>query len=154
MPDNISDDELLGTYFSPKNLSLADDTGKLNVNNLNEYSLGQAPTGTGIEELIKWGTLFLISHSSSEHKWLWAYLVGKLILEPYGLRAEGKHWWSSSKKFSLSLNYAKENFPQDAPSTDDFFFVRSGRPFLIMNDNIMEKKTSNIGNCSAVGFDS
>lgn len=151
LPDNITDDDLLGAYYPPENLSLTDGTGKLNVNILKEHSLGQAPAGMGIEELAKWGAIFLILNSSSDYKWLWAFLVGKFILEPYGLRAERKNrlrlssWWSSSKYFSLSLNYATSHFPQGAPSTDDFFFVRSGgRPFVIMNNNIMENYGSNI----------
>lgn len=146
LPDKITDDDLLGAYYPPENLSLIDGTGKLNLNNLHQYSLGQAPAGLGIDELVKWGGLFLIENvfEQSNYKWLWAFLVSQFILECYGLRAEGKHSWSSSKYFSLSLNYSTDHFPEGAPSTDDLFFVRSGRPFLIMNNNIMENYDSNV----------
>jgi len=146
LPDNITDDDLLGTYYPPENLSLIDGTGKLNVNNLHKYCLGQAPAGMGIEELVKWGAIFLVDNlfQKSNYKWLWAFLVGKFILEFDGLRAEGKNCWSSSKYFSLSLNYTTRHFPDGAPSTDDLFFVRSGRPFLIMNNNIMKNYDSNV----------
>ncbi|MEK8017568.1 MAG: hypothetical protein VSS75_011920, partial [Candidatus Parabeggiatoa sp.] len=146
LPDHITDDDLLGTYYPPENLSLIDGTAKLNLNNLNPYSLGQAPAGMGIDELVKWGAIFLIDNlfEQSNYKWLWAFLVGKFILEFEGLRAEGEHCWSSSKYFSLSLNYTTGHFPEGAPSTDELFFVRSGRPFLIMNNNIMENYDSNV----------
>ena len=139
LPDKITDDELLGTYYPPKNLSLTDGTGNLNVNNLNKYSLGQAPAGMAIDELVGWGAFFLLTNSSSDYKWFWAYIVGKFVLEPYGLRSEGVESWSSTKYFSLSQSYATNNFPAEAPSIDNFFFLRSGRPFLIINNNIIEK---------------
>jgi hypothetical protein len=38
LPKNISDNELLGTYYPPEYLSLTDDAGRLNLNTLNQYS--------------------------------------------------------------------------------------------------------------------
>ncbi len=139
LPDNISDTELLGTYYPPENLSLTDSAGKLNVNTLSKHSLGRAPAGMGVEELFEAAVLFLLFNSTSDYKWLWAYIVGKFILDPFELRAKGENVWASSKYFSLSQNYATKNFPTQAPLLKDFFFLRKGRPFLIMNNNIMEK---------------
>ncbi|MDY6855867.1 MAG: hypothetical protein SWO11_14395 [Thermodesulfobacteriota bacterium] len=139
LPDNITDDDLLGTYYPPEKLSLTESSGNLNVNNLNKHSLGQAPAAMGVKELTERAAIFLILNSRSNYKWLWADIVGKFILEPYGLRSKGKEPWISSKYFSLSLSYATNNFPHNAPSTDNFFFLRPGRPFVIMNNNIMEK---------------
>lgn len=141
LPDHITDDDLLGAYYTPECLSLATDTGKLNVDSLNKYSLGQAPAGMGVQKLGAWAACFLIVHSSSNYKWFWADIVAHFILEPYGLRSEGKKSWISSKSFSLSREYANRYFPPDAPapSIENYFFLRSGRPFIIMNNNMMEK---------------
>lgn len=144
LPDNITDDDLLGTYYPPENLSLTDGDGKLNVNRLNPYSLGQAPAGMGVMELAAWAACFLILNPVSNHKWFWADIVARFILEPYGLRSEGKDSWISTKFFSQSTEYAIENFPSGAPSTDQFFFIRTGRPFPILNNNIMEKYGSGV----------
>ena len=142
MPENISDAELLGKYFTPENLSLADGSGKLNVNNLDEHSLGKAPTNTTLTNLTLRGALFLTLYKEPDHKWLWASLVGELILQPYDLNAPeflNLQPWRSTKSFSLTPDYAKKNFPDNAPATDEFFYLRSGRPFIVMNDNLMEK---------------
>jgi hypothetical protein len=139
LPHNITDDDFLGAYFPPEKLSLTNATGDFNVNNLKKHSLGKVPEGTGLLELGLHGAAFLYFSNPKDHKWLWAFLVGKFVLGPYGLRSEGDKKWSSSKYFSLSQSYATNNFPQDAPPTDDFFFTHSGRPFVVMNNNIMEK---------------
>ena len=144
LPENITDEELLGTFFPPENLSLSTSSGDFNVNNLDKYSFGQAPKGMALGDLTLWAGIFLLLHDKSEYKWFWAYIVGSFVLEPYGLRAKGDKWWSSTKSFSLSESYAEKNFPKRAPCTSNFFFVRSEeRPFLIMNDNILVEGIGN-----------
>lgn len=139
LPDSISDEELLGIYYAPEKLSLKDGTGILNVNKLGKYNLGVVPVGLKLTDLIESAGLFLTTHPSSDHKWLWADIISKLVLDPFGLRSEGDEPWSSSKNFSLSKEYIGKYFPQESPSTNDFYFLRAGRPFIIMNNNIMEK---------------
>ncbi|NOQ27125.1 MAG: hypothetical protein GQ564_17330 [Bacteroidales bacterium] len=139
LPDSISDEELLGIYYTPEKLSLKDGTGNLNVNTLGKYNLGVVPVGLKLTDLIESAGIFLVTHPSSEHKWLWADLISKLVLDPFGLRSKGDEPWSSSKSFSLSKEYIGKHFPQESPSIDDFYFLRAGRPFIIMNNNIMEK---------------
>ena len=149
LPDGISDDALLGAYYPPEKLSLSDDNdlGVFNINHLlDKNSLGQAPAGMHLDKLGLEALYFYILFAFSEHeKWLWASLVGKFILKPYKLQAKEdmlKHLlkpWKSTKQFSLSEIYAKENFPTNAPPLDEFYFTRDNRPFLIMNNNIMEK---------------
>jgi len=141
LSDTISDEALLGTYTVPADLSLSDGTDVFNINTLGQHSLGQAPLGMTLKALL--GSIAFFSwwyrEDKENYKWLWASIVANYILEPYGLRKRGRYPWSSKYSFSLSLEYANQSFPPQSPSTDDFFFVRSGRPFLIMNDNIMEK---------------
>lgn len=144
LPDSISDEELLGKYFTPEKLSLKNGSGKLNVNKLGKYNLGVVPVNLKLTNLLGSATLFILLHSSSDHKWLWADLISKMVLEPFGLRSEGDKPWSSSKSFSLSEEYISKHFPQESPSTKDFYFLRSGRPFIIMNNNIMEDVQLNI----------
>jgi len=139
LPNQISDKDLLGQYYKPENLSLKNQTGNLNVNTLNEFSLGKAPEGMQLGKLILKAATFLVTTEPSHHKWLWAYIVGDLVLEPYNLRAKGTTEWNSSKFFSLSEKYADHNFNENSPSKNDFFFLRSGRPFHIMNNNMMLK---------------
>ncbi|MCG8619855.1 MAG: hypothetical protein MI802_26845 [Desulfobacterales bacterium] len=139
LPGHITDGDLLGDYVPPEHLSLQGGKGKLDVNTLSEHSMGKAPAGMSVADLVEESVLFLLFHPKSDHKWLWAYLVAEHILEPYGLRAEGKEPWSSSRYFSLSRGYAGDCFPKGAPSLTDFFFTRSGRPFVIMNNNLMEE---------------
>ncbi len=138
LPNNISDDDLLGKYVSPQDLSLDDGTNKLNVNTLNPHSLGQAPAGMSLIDLTTSVLIFLCFNKKSDHKWLWADIVANYVLKPFDLQDEGEYSWSSSKFFTLSAKYADNNFPQNAPSLNDFFFVRQERPLLIMNDNIMQ----------------
>lgn len=137
LPEHISDSELLGTYFPPNKLTMSDIEGCFNINTLGERSLGNAPAGMHLSTLVMLAIRFLITNKPSNHKWLWAYIVGKLVLDPFDLRARGDSKWSSTKFFSLSKQYAQENFPADAPAIEDFHFLRSGRPFPIINNNII-----------------
>ncbi len=137
LPEGILDTDLLGTYCPPGKLSLKNGGDHFNVNTLTDYSLGNAPAGMHLEKLAILAGLFLATNKASNHKWFWAYLVGHLVLEPYHLRSKGKYEWDSTKFFSLSKEYADKSFPSDAPPKDDFYFLRSGRPFHIMNNNIM-----------------
>lgn len=141
LPEHISDEDLLGQYHPPQNLSLSDENGTFNINNLEKYSLGQAPAGLGTAKITEEAVEFLICNRKENHKWLWAHIVGEKILEPFDLRAEGSESWNSSKSYTLSASYARDVFPNDAPppTSENFFFVRPGRPFIVMNDNIMEK---------------
>jgi hypothetical protein len=139
LPDTITDADLLGSYIPPQNLSLSDGSGKSNVNNLSKHSLGQVPAGMTLTSLAATTYLFLSMEDKCDHKWLWAYIVANYILDPYELRDEGEHVWSSSKQYTLSADYADTNFPTGAPPIDNFFMARQNRPFLIMNDNIMIK---------------
>lgn len=138
LPEDITDKDLLGTCYPPAKLSLDTKTDQMNINHLTPHSLGRAPAGISIENLVEHGILFLLFNEKSDHKWLWADIVAHFILEPYGLREEGRHSWSSDKFFSLSASYARDYFPREAPDPDDFFFVRPGRPFIVMNNNLME----------------
>ncbi len=137
LPDHISDEALLGTYYPPEDLSLTKEAGKLDMNHLPPYSLGHVPHGMSLKTLGEMTGQFLLTHKKKDHKWLWAYLVGRFVLKPYGLQSEGEHPWQSSKHFTLSKPYAKK-FPQPSPPIDAFYFLRAGRPFPIMNNNIME----------------
>lgn len=148
LPKNISDKDLLGSYYNPANLSLSKGDGKFDVSNFqSDYALGHAPNSMHLKTLIKEAGLFLIEHcsSSSDYKWLWAYLVSKHILKPFSLQSKGKYPWSSSKSFSLSKDYVDANFPNTAPSIDNLYLVNNhNRPFVIMNNNLMEAVGSNI----------
>ncbi|MBI9090390.1 MAG: hypothetical protein JEZ12_14335 [Desulfobacterium sp.] len=138
LPEGVTDKDLLGTYYPPARLSLETQADHLDITQLTPHSLGQAPAGISIDTLVAQGVIFLLFNKRQDHKWLWADLVASFILEPYKLRDEGENSWSSSKYFSLSHGYARDYFPQGAPKPDDFFFVRQGRPFVIMNNNLME----------------
>ncbi len=150
LPNHISDDQLLGSYTTPQNLSLLDGDGKFNVNNLGEYALGQVPNGFSLTELALTVFLFLHFEQTPDHKWLWASIVAENVLEPFGLRAEGENTWRSSHSYSLSEQYAKANFPTTSPSLDNFFFTKSGRPFIVMNDNIMQAVPTTLHDTSIV----
>ncbi len=139
LPDGISDTDLLGTYFPPEKLSLGGLDETFNVTILAARSLGKAPEGMRLKTLAMLAGKFLVTHRASNHKWLWAYLVGHLVLEPYDLRSQGDSEWDSTKSFTLSNEYASKNFPHGAPLLKDFYFLRAGRPFHIMNNNIMIK---------------
>ncbi|MCJ8313223.1 MAG: hypothetical protein HRU38_13210 [Saccharospirillaceae bacterium] len=148
LPATITDEQLLGTYYKPENLSLKEGNNLLNVNHLKDKSLGKAPEGMKLDTLILKAGVFLSTHKPEQHQWLWAYLVGELILEPFGLRSEGSTKWTSKKYFSLSKEHLTslkvdsqktDSAKIDTPNPDDFYFVRDKRPFHIMNNNIMIK---------------
>lgn len=139
LPKDISDEDLLGKYYPPGKLSLEKKTGCLDVNHMPAHRMGKASDGMAFGGLVAYTLLFLAVHRESNYKWLWANIVARFILSHYGLRAKGKEPWTSSKYFSLSSEYAAKHFPKEAPPLDDFFFLRPGRPFIIMNNNMMEK---------------
>ncbi len=139
LPKAIATDDLLGAYHQPENLSLNDGIDKFNINKLSKYSLGKVPQALELDQLIISGVRFLLTQPKSDHKWLWAYLIGKFVLAPYGLRSKGSEKWNSTKYIALSKAYAEANFPADAPPLTDFNFLRAGRPFHVINNNIMEK---------------
>jgi len=145
LPASISDEALLGSYHPPATLSLDGANNPFNVNNLDAYSFGQAPKALGLTTLSAWGAFYMWWYRKQKYnyKWFWASVVAQYILAPFGLRAEGDQWWSSTHSFCLSLNYANGHFPSKAPATDNFFFARPERPFVIMNDNIMESVANN-----------
>ncbi|MEA2028193.1 MAG: hypothetical protein U9N49_04395 [Campylobacterota bacterium] len=148
LPQHISDRELLGSYYAPQNLSLSNEEGKFNICNFqSDYALGCVPNSMGLDGLIEEAGIFLLEHclSSGDYKWLWAYLVSHHVLKPFGLQSKGKYAWSSSKSFSLSSNYVKTHFPSSAPAIHDLYLIKnSNRPFLIMNNNLMEFVGSNV----------
>lgn len=148
LPQNISDKELLGSYYNPENLSLSQRVGKFDVSSFqSDYALGHVPNGMYLKTLLKEAGLFLIEHclSSSDYKWLWAYLVSNHILKPFSLQSMGEYSWSSSKSFSLSKDYVNANFPNTAPSIDNLYLINNAnRPFIIMNNNLMEVVGSNV----------
>ncbi len=137
LPENITDVDLLGTYFTPENLSLQTQSGKFNVNNLGSYSIGNSPNGMHLGELLVLSGVFLLLNKKSDYKWLWASLVAQRVLNPFNLRAKGNKIWNSTNYFSLSETYVSNNFPTQAPTKDQLYFLRSGRPFPIMNNNII-----------------
>ena len=140
LPSTISDTDLLGGYHQPEELSLSGDDGTFNVNILGPYNLGKAPEGMTLASLAATFGFFTYWYRNEQdnYKWLWASIVSEYVLKPFNLQAGGKELWTSENSFSLSISYANKYFPQKAPSTDEFFFVAPERPFLIMNDNIME----------------
>lgn len=140
LPKDISDSDLLGSYVPPAKVALDSNFGHFDVSRLHgKYSMGQAPDSMNLIRLFVEITKFLVKNKGNLEnlQWLWASLVAQHILEPFGLRKKGNKQWDSSMNFSLSLDYAKKNFPQSDLSLDEFFFVREGRPFLIMNNNIL-----------------
>ncbi|MBM81438.1 MAG: hypothetical protein CMJ78_12725 [Planctomycetaceae bacterium] len=88
-------------------------------------------------------------HLSESLRWLWHYVVGRNVLEPFGLYqyrfsifGENVPWrYEGSKSFSLSSECAKHNIfnKPNHPPEDSFTFSRTagkGRPFLIVHTNI------------------
>ncbi|MEJ2042819.1 MAG: hypothetical protein P8X74_08715 [Reinekea sp.] len=146
MPDSISDDDLLGRYYPPAKLSLNDASGAMNVNQLGQYSLGKAPASMGLPDLMAWTGYFIYWYQESGYKWLWASIVSNFVLQHYQLNDKGHEPWVSGNSFSLSSSYANDYFPADAPDTENFFYVHAGRPFLIINDNIMKTVQTEIKN--------
>lgn len=144
LPDDISDEDLLGKYYPPGKLSLQSGSGLLNVTELGDYSLGKAPAGMDLKNIANTAVHFIAKYClfPKKYKWLWASIIAEYVLEPYQLRKGNEKKlrkpWLSERYFTLSPKYAKEHFPIESPATNNFFYSRPLRPFLIMNDNIIE----------------
>ncbi|KID57011.1 hypothetical protein JF50_14185 [Pseudoalteromonas luteoviolacea] len=138
LPSQYTDEQLLGKYIQPQNLAVTAKPGKFDITSLGEHSFGNVPASTGIDNLLVTAAAFIAKNESKDHQWLWTDIVATHILSHFNLRAEGQHSWTSTKSFSLSQSYAENTFPCMTPSMDNFFYLRQGRPFLIMNNNIMQ----------------
>ncbi|AOT08277.1 hypothetical protein S4054249_10675 [Pseudoalteromonas luteoviolacea] len=142
LPSQYTDEQLLGQYVEPQNLSVTAKPGKFDINKLGEHSFGNVPADTGIDNLLVTAATFIAKNKSKDHQWLWTDIIATHILSHFDLRAEGEHSWTSTKSFSLSQHYAQSTFPSMQPSPSTFFYLREGRPFLIMNNNIMHPVNS------------
>ncbi|MBQ4838509.1 hypothetical protein [Pseudoalteromonas luteoviolacea] len=150
LPQKYSDEGLLGEYITPANLSVSEQTGKFNINQLTEHSFGNVPAGMGIDNLLVTAGAFIAKNKAEDHQWLWTDIVGQHVLSVFNLRAQGEKTWTSTKSFSLSESYAQQSFPDLVPSDENFFYLRAERPFIIMNNNIMLPVTSVDGNKSNI----
>lgn len=157
LPDEINDADFLGTLHSPAKLSLDGVNSSFDVNKLPPDSLGNAPTRMFGEMLGKDYLMeFLVSNAlyvlplvikgdfslagktfMTNFKYAWATAVGEGILKAYNLKNQGEYAWQSTKSFTLSAGYAKDNFPTTAPDIENFNFVKEGRPFPIINTNTL-----------------
>ncbi|WP_028301969.1 hypothetical protein [Oceanospirillum beijerinckii] len=139
LPQNYSDQDLLGQYFKPADLSLKDAAGKLNLDKLGEKVYGNIPAGLDIYELLVTAGQFITENRGKNSQWLWADIIASKVLDHYDLRSKGEASWLSTRSFSLSQDYAQATFPQLNPSDQNFYYVRPKRPFIVMNNNIMQK---------------
>lgn len=141
-------DDLLGVYMPPITLT------ESNIGNLPSGSIGNAPSQLSFTNMIrivreKIGLLEILNYPEVR-KWIWAVIVGELILKPYGLY-NGTMVGSDStitpmpkRYFSLDEAYMEKNIKALSGNGvvngsligNDFYFLQSGRPFPIMNTNI------------------
>lgn len=131
LPTTISDETLLGTYRSPKDLTLEE------VSKLTSQSFGEVPNNLGIKKLLLTILRTIVNPNHSDWKWMWAEYIAENVLSPYGLREQGSKPWNSTHSFSYNAKYAS-GFPAESPKSDTLFFLRTKRPLLAMNNNIMD----------------
>ncbi len=164
LPDAIPEDRFFPTYYPPAQLRLGSaPAGAMDVAVMDDQAMGIVPQQfANLRErfsrniivdfigILLWKRLSL----KESLKWLWMYVVGRNVLEPFGLYdydfslfGKDTPWhYDGAKYFSLTLPYAKEHIfdkPRH-PSPEDFHFVRSddgrsSRPMLIVNTNIIGK---------------
>lgn len=141
-------DDLLGVYKPPTTLT------ESNIGNLPSGSIGHAPSKLSFTDMIsivseKIGLLNILRHPEVR-KWMWAVIVGELVLKPYDLYngtmvgSDSKITPMPKRYFSLDEAYMEKNIKalsgngvaNGSLTGDDFYFHQSGRPFPIMNTNI------------------
>ncbi len=131
LPSNISDNNLLGDYIKPEDLSIN------KISSLNKYSLGKVPDGLGVMTIVTSLFEFYIKNGESNLQWFWPFIISEKILNYYNLSEQDEVPWISKKSFSLSEDYVRNYFPNNSPK-DNLFYLKDKRPFLVMNNNIME----------------
>lgn len=141
-------DDLLGVYKPPTSLT------ESNIGNLPSGSIGHAPSRLSFIDIIsivseKIGLLNILRYPEVR-KWMWAVIVGELVLKPYDLYngtmvgSDSKIMPMPKRYFSLDEAYMEKNIKalsgngvaNGSLTGDDFYFHQSGRPFPIMNTNI------------------
>ncbi len=134
LPGSITDDDFLGTaVLNPGDLTW-DDYGNIAtaLDRFTTNNMGHVPTRVGITEFLE-KAIALTAEGVPEDE-LWIRAVGELIFTPYGLY--DKH---NPKYFSYSERWVKEMIQRYNPSLtpDRFYLPRPGRPYLIVNFNII-----------------
>ena len=146
--ENQNLNDLLGVYTAPTTLTEG------NIGDLPSGSIGHAPSQLSYSGMIdivhkKIGLLNIYKYPEVR-KWIWAVIVGELVLKPYNLyqgdmQGSGASLEPMPKRFfSLSQTYMEQNIKSlDGSGTsnkklskDDFYFHQNGRSFPILNTNI------------------
>jgi len=134
LPESFSDDDFLGAVVeNPKDLTLFyhDDTATA-LDRFTPGNLGHVPTRIGIVEMLE-KAIELWEAGVPENE-LWVTAVGELIFKPFELFDP-----RNQKYFSLSDDWINKKItPYNSTLTPEQFYVpREGRPYLIVNFNII-----------------
>jgi hypothetical protein len=133
LPARISDDEFLGPVVAPQDIT-ASGLGTLAPNNL-----GQVPTKLGYGRITD-DILKLKEHFKYPTHLLWQAIIGKYVLQPFGLWNQDFPGGFPDSFYTLdaaSAQAIQERNPSLANAK--FFLVERPRPTLIMNGSLVSQ---------------
>jgi hypothetical protein len=138
---SVSDADFLIEPTPPQNLTME------SVSSMGQYCMGTAPQqfslaniGVVLKALMEAG-FFL---NPSQWSWFWIAGIGELILKPFALYSATYNsngpFVQPSLMFSLSPKWVTRNITKYNQSLlpSDFYLARYGRPWLIVNTNLLE----------------
>lgn len=138
---NLTDNQLLGTFRSPDNITLANllTDNEANNDSKNPYPLTLCSRATH-EDAVK-DLLSLIGKVSTQH--LWNYTVGKIFLEPYGL---------NGKPIAINEYQSRVMYNANKPVLGDKLqmpiYPSSTDPFWIANSTLLHPTLKSQGTTS------
>ena len=146
--ENRNLDDLLGVYTAPNTLT------EKNIGNLSAGSIGHVPSRLSYSGMLdiahkKLGFINILLYPEVR-QWVWAVVVGELVLKPYGLyngsiSGTGKTTMPMPDRFfSYSEAYMErvikaltgEDIANEQLTNKDFYFHQSNAPFPVINTNI------------------
>lgn len=146
--ENRNLDDLLGVYAAPDTLT------EKNIGHLPKGSIGHVPSRLGYSDMLEiahkeLGIINILRYPEVR-QWVWAVVVGELVLKPYGLyngsiSGAGKttmpmpdRFFSYSKVYMEKAIKAltREGISNGQLTNKDFYFHQSNAPFPVMNTNI------------------
>jgi len=126
LPARISDDDFLGPVVAPRDIQTS------TLGDLPPDNLGQVPTRMSYPHFIE-DILKLKEHFKVPDHYLWQAIIGKYVLQPFGLWNQNLQGFSDSF-YSLDAASAQAIAARN-PGLDPakLYLIERPRPFLIMN---------------------
>lgn len=131
LPAQISDDDFLGPVTAPQDIQTS------TLGNLPPNNLGQVPTQLSFTHILE-DILKLKEHYKYPDHYLWQGIIGKYVLQPFGLWNQNFPGGFPDSFYSCDAAAAKAIVDRNPGlAGSPFYLVQRPRPTLIMNGCIV-----------------